>query len=264
MMQIIPRSRFSFSVPHLLGPDAKKDMAMEQCSVCGATLTMGSRTCPLCGTTAPEPVQPSSQPAAVAAAPPNLPQGILLAAGTRLCPGCGKTYGSDYADTFCTCGMELYGAEQLPVAIVEDVSANELPAGLPMAEVVAEVPGPAPMRPPAGTRCLVLYNADKQPIQYFPLTKDAVLIGRLDAVAGTFPDIDVAEWLDAAQVRKVSRKHALVLRVRATGAYFLRPLVGNTGTQVDTTMAVPLTDYPLEPGRRIILGGAVRFKFEIA
>lgn len=234
----------------------------DQCSVCGATLTMGSRTCPLCGTTAPEPVQAPKAPRvpAAALAPPSLPQGILMAAGTRLCPGCGKTYGADYADTFCTCGMELYGAEQLPVAIVEEVP--EMPAGIPVAELVAVVPQ-AVERPPPGTRCLVLYNADKQPVHYFPLTKDAILIGRLDAVAGTFPDIDLTQWLDAAQARKVSRKHALILRVRATGAYLLRPLAGNTGTQVDTAMTVPLTDYPLEPGRRIVLGGTVRFKFEI-
>ena len=67
--------------------------------------------------------------------------------------------------------------------------------------------------PPPGTPCLVLYGPDKQPLQYFALTKDAMLIGRLDAVAGTFPDIDLDEWFDRATIRKISRQHALILRL---------------------------------------------------
>jgi hypothetical protein len=119
-------------------------------------------------------------------------------------------------------------------------------------------------RPPAGTPCLVLYGTSKQPLHYFPIDKEALLIGRLDAVSGLFPDIDVTQWLDPSLARKVSRKHALVLKLRSTGEFFLRPLAGNTGTQFGADMVEPLKDYPLEPGRRVILGGAVRFKFEIS
>jgi hypothetical protein len=222
---------------------------MTQCSVCGEALAPGSWTCALCGTTMPQPVADLAPP--LKTIPSSLPQGELLAPDTRLCPGCGKTYGRDYTDTFCTCGMELFGAEQLPAAIVEETPAEEADANQGM------------IRPAAGTQCLVLYDAQKQPLHYFPLDKDALLIGRLDAVAGNFPDIDVTEWLEAAQARKVSRKHALVLRSRATGALLLRPLAGNTGTQVDSELLAPLSDCLLGPGRRIILGGAVRFKFEI-
>jgi hypothetical protein len=98
---------------------------------------------------------------------------------------------------------------------------------------------------------------------YFPLEKDATLIGRLDAVEGCFPDIDLAAWLEPGQTRKVSRRHALILRSRATAAFSLRPLAGNTGTQIDADMAIPLSDYPLAPGQRMILGGVARFKFEV-
>jgi hypothetical protein len=54
-----------------------------------------------------------------------------------------------------------------------------------------------------------------------------------------------------------------VLRARASGTISLRPLPGNTGTQLETEMVLPLHDYPLTPGQRIILGGVVRLKFEI-
>jgi len=110
----------------------------------------------------------------------------------------------------------------------------------------------------------VLYGPDKTPLQYFALTKDAMLIGRLDAVAGNFPDIDLDEWFDRPTIRRISRQHALILRTRATGTFVLRPLAGNTGTQLEAQMVSPQQDYPLRPGHRIILGGVIRLKFEIA
>jgi hypothetical protein len=228
----------------------------------------------VCGSDVPGSAPPGSEvpdcsvPVAESVAPPKtgmppvarLTQTEALPPDARLCPGCGKTYTPDYADTFCTCGMELLRADELlSVSLVE-----EPPAASPSQPTQ---PGQArllpPLRPPPGTRCLVLYGADKQPLHYFPLEKDATLIGRLDAVEGNFPDIDVNEWLDPATARKVSRKHALVLRVRANNSFLLRPLAGNTGTQLESDMVVPLADYPLTPGQRFILGGGVRFKFEI-
>jgi pSer/pThr/pTyr-binding forkhead associated (FHA) protein len=109
----------------------------------------------------------------------------------------------------------------------------------------------------------VLYGPDRQVLRYFPLRKDATLIGRLDAPDGNFPDIDLDQWLEPATARRISRQHALVLRSRATGNYSLRPLPGNTGTQVEAEMVLPMNDYPLSPGLRLILGGVARFKFEV-
>jgi hypothetical protein len=152
---------------------------------------------------------------------------------------------------------------------VEPPMAVVLDAAPPMAPIV-DAPPPAadvkvrPVKPPPGTPCMVLYGPDKQPLQYFPLTKDAVVIGRLDAVAGIFPDIDLDAWFDRPTIRKISRQHALILRTRATGTFALRPLAGNTGTQLETQMVQPLQDYPLTPGQRIILGGVIRLKFEVA
>jgi hypothetical protein len=168
----------------------------------------------------------------------------------RRCPCCDKVYGPDYHDTFCVCGVELDFADAggiIATTVVE-------PAGR-----LAGLDRPAP-----GTPCLVLYGPDRTPLRYFPLTRDVTAIGRQDPVAGHFPAIDLSTCLDAASARKVSRAHALVLHSRLNDSYLLRPMDGNTGTQLETEMVQPQQDYPLRPGSRLILGGAVRFKFEIA
>ncbi|MCI0460767.1 MAG: FHA domain-containing protein [Gemmataceae bacterium] len=168
-----------------------------------------------------------------------------------MCPACGKTYGQDYNDTFCACGTELVApAPPAP------------PAPQPLARPQAP-PASGPQRPSTGTRCLVLYGPDKQPRHYFPLTGDAVLIGRLDPVNNCFPDIDLGEFVEEATARRVSRKHALVLHARASDTYILRPLPGNTGTQVEKRMVAGGQDVPLTPGTRLVLGGVVRLKFEV-
>jgi hypothetical protein len=157
---------------------------------------------------------------------------------TRTCPACGKNYAADYADSFCVCGIELVPVE-------------------------SKITGPSATRPPAGTRCLVLYGPDRQPLHFFPLTKDATLIGRVDPVESSFADVDLGDYLDAATARKVSRRHALILHSRASDVYTIRPLAGNTGTQIEADMVHPEKDYPLPPGTHVILGGAVRLKFEV-
>ena len=221
---------------------------MAHCVICGEALPEGTRVCTICGSSQPDQNVPV---AAVVTAPPTtsklVPSSQAVPPGGRLCPACGKVYTADFTDAFCTCGSELV----LAAAVAEqDRAAATVPAGS--------------TRPPPGTPCLVLIGPDKEPAQYFSLTRDAVLIGRLDAVAGVFPEIDVTEWLDAAAARKVSRQHALILRARAAGTFTIRPLAGNTGTQIEADMVPSLHDYPLQPGTRIILGGAVRFRFDIA
>jgi hypothetical protein len=195
----------------------------------------------------PIPITPVSPPPPAYAAPPPVSYAPAPAPASRTCPACSRTYGPDYRDSFCDCGAEL-------------VEAAPPPAPAPQ---VAPMPVAIPQRPPAGTRCLVLYGPDKQPVHYFALSKDAMLVGRLDAASGTFPDIDVSEHVDEATARKVSRKHALILRSRSSETFSLRALPGNTGTQVDARLLSGPEEVPLPPGTRVILGGAVRFKFEV-
>ena len=57
--------------------------------------------------------------------------------------------------------------------------------------------------------------------------------------------------------------HALVLHLRQSDTFTLRPLAGNTGTQIEADLVPPQQDYPLRPGTRLVLGGTVRFKFEV-
>jgi hypothetical protein len=170
----------------------------------------------------------------------------------RVCSMCGKAYGAEYADSFCLCGFEL----------VSSAPATAAPRAAP------EAPPPPPAlvldKPPPGTRCLVLYGPDRVPRHYFPLVKDVTSIGRQDPIEGSFPDIDLMEWLDDSAARRVSRQHALVLRSRVNDSFALRPLAGNTGTQLEADMLPAQQDFPLQPGQRLILGGVVRFKFEIS
>jgi hypothetical protein len=195
--------------------------------------------CTICGSS-----QPDNAPVLVAAvvAPPTPTAPMsprVVPPGAKVCPGCGQVYDASYTDVFCVCGVELTTA-----APGQGVAAP-------------------PVKPPPGTPCLVLIGADKQPLRYFALDKDVTVIGRLDPVAGTFPEIDVTQWLEPALARKVSRQHALILRSRQNAGFTIRPLAGNTGTQIEADMVLPLHDYPLKPGTRLVLGGAVRCRFEI-
>lgn len=225
-----------------------------------------------------------SSQVALATAPKELPP------GGSYCPSCATVFGPDHVDAFCDCGTWLLKiisgdgsfadaavADAPPMAPIMD---DSIPPMAPFMDDSPPMPTPAEperaddpdtpavkvrsVKPPSGTPCLVLYGPDKQPLQYFALTKDAMTIGRLDAVAGIFPDIDLDEWFDRPTIRKISRQHAIILRTRATNTFALRPLAGNTGTQLDAQMVQAQEDYPLKPGHRIILGGVIRLKFEIA
>jgi hypothetical protein len=257
---------------------------MASCTICGEELKPEQKVCDTCGTSVP--TTSAATPTATAIpsappAPPPLPRSVpppLAAAPSpqtqpahqgqsRVCPICQTHYAADYQDEFCRCGGELIEATsdtQVPVAVSSPVA---IPASAPAPQLTTPLPLPVasgkPVRPAAGTVCLVVYSEQKEPIHYCPIAKDVTIIGRSDPVRGDFPDLDLAELFDTTVSRRISRKHAMVLRSRTTGAYSLRPLGGNTGTQIEKELATQLQDYPLTSGTRLVLGGVIRLKFEV-
>jgi hypothetical protein len=227
---------------------------MDVCSICAEELTPDAKACPLCGTQVPDhssPPFPPPRTVKTGGSPAPSPGVAEMTTGRRECPDCRTTYEPDYPDGFCACGGELR-----PLA----------PNG-PVPEMTSPVreEKAAPIPPIAGTACLVVYSAERKPLHYHPLDKDVTIIGRTDPVRGDFPDLDLTPFLAEVEARRISRKHAMVLRSRETQTYVLRPLAKNTGTQIETQIAPELQDHPLKDGTRIVLGGGcVRIKFEIA
>ena len=245
---------------------------MSKCAVCDAELQPEQKTCHVCGSNV-EAVA-ASVPTSVAMAPPpmplpplpslpeSLPLAVTASTGDRECPACGQTFDAGYQDEFCPCGAELQ--PRAASATTSSPAATALP---PIPAPPASLPPMAPAgsaRPSVGTVCLVVYSDTKprQPVRYVPVAKDVLLIGRQDAIRGDFPDLDLGSLLDESLAKKVSRRHAEVLRARDSQTYTLRPLPGNTGTQVGKELALPGQDYLLTDGTPIVLGGVVWMKFE--
>lgn len=243
---------------------------MPNCAVCDIELQPQQKTCHVCGSATSDVSQSGASltpPLPLSSAPSPLPEssGVEEKApsGERECPACGNIFDSLYQDEFCPCGTELrprvtLGREGAPT---DSISPESLLPPVPLSPPV-EPAGPS--RPAAGTVCIVVYSDAKprQPIRYVPIVKDVVLIGREDPVRGDFPDLDLASLLDPAAAKKVSRRHAELLRARDSQSFSLRPLPGNTGTQVGKELASPGQHYPLTDGTPIVLGGVVWMKFE--
>jgi hypothetical protein len=162
------------------------------------------------------------------------------------------------------CGTEFDAdAKSCPVCgtSVAALSSEELPPIIDL-EPVAPPESVARPEPVAGAARLIVYSTDLKPIHTLVLDRDVTRIGRNDPLRGDFVELDVGALFDAETARKVSRKHCVILRSRETSTYVLRPLAGNTSTQVGNGLATELMDYPLGDGTRIVLGGVVRIKFE--
>ena len=230
---------------------------MPQCVVCDELLQPEQKSCHVCG----------SHVVAAAEVPLTSPTlKPLTNSGMLHCSECGQSYSESGTEEFCPCGAEL--PRQV---IADEPPLNQLPPATPPSD-----PLPAPneseslpgtdstVRPPVGTVCIVLYSDTKPrvPVQYFPVAKDVLLIGRQDAIRGDFPDVDLGSLVDAASSRKISRRHAEILRARDSQTFSLRPLPGNTGTQIGKDLAADGQSYTLTDGTPIVLGGVVWMKFE--
>lgn len=272
---------------------------MPNCSICGEELKPEQKVCDTCGTSVPASTHAGSDPRPPVVPPPSRtappvptqahespaetsPASPIPSIGSsaKICPLCNSHYPSTYLDEFCRCGGELIqetvpstatARENPPQPTSSPTAAEktESPATssevmMPRIEFPLEAPETkVPVRPPPGTVCLVVYSDQKEPIHYCPINKDVTIIGRADPIRGDFPEVDLSELFDTSISRRISRKHALILRSRITGTCSLRPLAGNTGTQIEKELVAPLQDYLLTAGTRIILGGVIRLKFEV-
>jgi hypothetical protein len=234
---------------------------MIACFVCGSQLEDTAKACSVCGTSLAAVSDADEPPPALSSSLPHTgvatPSPPAAAVGLRFCPACGRRYNADYFDIFCTCGSTLQADPAEPLDLPLENIASGLPETLPFDPSLSHEPAPLAMTGPR----LVLYSSDLEPVYTLALDRDVTRIGRNDPIRGDFVDLDVSRFVDGETARKVSRKHAVILRSRETGTFTLRPLARSTGTQIESALAAELQDHPLTDGMRIILGGVVRLKF---
>lgn len=236
---------------------------MDTCQLCGEVIQETDKQCRSCGTIVA--IKPSEKNPPGANERENsspAPAGNETSAplgSERICNSCGKVYGAEFQDEFCECGSEL---STLPAHGLAATTPNAAPELSPQIPPLSSTPE-ARQKPASGSNCLVTYSIDRKPIHHFVIDKDVTIIGRNDPVRNVFVDLDFSEVLEPELARKVSRRHAMVLRSRENLSMVFRPMEGNTGTQIEGAIAEAGQDYPLTDGTRIILGGTVRIKFEI-
>ena len=123
-------------------------MRMPDCTICGEKIPDGSRTCPICGSSADEfmPMATMLGTPPLVASATELP--AALPTGGSYCPVCSKVYGPAHSDGFCSCGTELKTELRLdPIdeamamaPILDKVPMAPVPAEIPMAPILDDVP----------------------------------------------------------------------------------------------------------------------------
>lgn len=105
----------------------------------------------------------------------------------------------------------------------------------------------------------VFYRGDY--VTQIPLTKDELLVGRRDVIAGHYPDVDLAMYWKTD--KSVSRRH-LRFYFNIRGAFFVEDLCNNNVTFLgDYDHAINRECVELHPGDRIIVSRSVVFVFKI-
>jgi hypothetical protein len=163
----------------------------------------------------------------------------------KICPTCQES-NHDAADLCMLCGA------QLPVLPEQ---------GAPGSDQGPMLMPSAPPQPSPGTLALaVFHDTEARVVGYLPLSGDVCAIGREDAAAGLFPELDLSAVAgNGASVGYASRQHATLLRDPA-GHVVLATHKRTTGTQLNRTLLQDATRTAISPGDRLILGGRVRLK----
>ena len=148
----------------------KDDMSTNTCPNCNAPIVMGAAFCDNCGA----PLNAVAPPVA------NTPD---------QCPNCGATV--IVTDLFCdACGQALPAAPGYP-------QPGQRPADPPASPAEA-LPQPRLLILPTGNALIL------------PAQQDTYVIGRLDPVSGSFPDVDLVPF--GGEEGGVSRRHAQISR----------------------------------------------------
>lgn len=157
------------------------------------------------------------------------------------CPSCGKQHRP--GTLFCTeCGVYLPAGGTLRTS---PLPTDELP------------------RPRAVTQEHALSGADKgeslkslnlrvvEGDRNLRLSATAeVLLGRLDAAHGIFPDLDLTP--DRGLEKGVSRRHAKIIQRK--GEFFIEDLGSANGTFLNDQRLTPYLPYPLKSGDKVQIG----------
>lgn len=124
--------------------------------------------------------------------------------------------------------------------------------------LVSTVVDPPRPTPPQGDALAYLsFEQDDKETQRFPLTKNDVIVGRLDPKRGISPDIDLSA-VDSHMT--VSRQHA---RIRYEGTFFyIEDLKSHNKTRLGELPLTPLKPELLQHGD-VVRFGAVRLVFKV-
>ncbi len=157
------------------------------------------------------------------------------------CPSCGKKHRP--GTLFCTeCGVYLPAGGALRTS---PLATDELPGSR------ATTWGKMPAGAEAGreNRSLTLEVVDSGRQAQLPATSE-ILLGRLDAAHGIFPDLDLTA--DGGLGRGVSRRHAKI--VQRSGEFFVEDVGSANGTFLNGQRLTPYLPYPLHSGDEVQLG----------
>lgn len=157
------------------------------------------------------------------------------------CPSCGKQHRP--GTLFCTeCGVYLPAGGTLRT--------SPLPTDEPpRPRAVAQERDLATAEKGEALRPLSLRVVESHRELRLPAASE-VLLGRLDAAHGIFPDLDLT--LDGGLEKGVSRRHAKIIQRK--GEFFIEDLGSANGTFLNDQRLTPYLPYPLKGGDRIQVG----------
>jgi predicted nucleic acid-binding Zn ribbon protein len=236
----------------LLAQQAPAPAGPTVCPHCGAAAPQGGQFCDNCG-------EPLTAPPAVATTPaaPPVPAAATPAPAQPAAPPTPL----DHAST------PAAAAPASPAASV----ATDAPAATPATPAATTVePSPAAAAsaptsaPPAGPS-VTLDLAGPTGSSSYMLSGDEAKIGRRDADAGIFPEIDFEgnDFVNEAgeKVHAVSRRHGRIFR--DGGDLKFEDLGSTNGSVLDGSPVLPHDPQPLKDGSAIVLGRTCRITVHI-